>query len=393
LLIYTWIDNSEQGSEEMIPQQSVVINEGGKDSLKTEELAKDGGANGLKLIFHPYWCDNPYQKLLAEHLIKLGVQWKEKTLNNSLRGDLPDILHLHWLHENFIETNRKDATINTLKFIRRLVILRLVGVKIVWTAHNLKDHDNRYPLLDRICTTLVVRLAHAIIAHSDLAKSEVASNFNLQNRDKIFVIPHGNYIDFYENKIERTQARSILGVPDSSICLLFLGSIRPYKGLPELLNAFKQLHSDEVQLIIAGKPSKAIETERIREETSVYNNIKFIPNFIPDHQIQVYMNACDAVVFPYKDILTSGGLLLAMSFGRACIAPRKGCFEEILDNSGAFLYDPDIQAGLAQAIKGAIQQKAHLLDMGEHNRQLAEQWNWSRLAEMTIKVYQQCLSR
>jgi glycosyltransferase involved in cell wall biosynthesis len=382
-----------RGSKAIQPQ-SVIVNQcGEKASLKTEQLVKDGGANGRKLIFHPYWCENPYQKLLAEHLIKLGVHWKEKTLNNSLRGELPDILHLHWLHQNFIKTNLKDATINTVKFIRRLVILRLVGVKIVWTAHNLKDHDNRYPLLDRICTNLVVKLAHAIIAHSDLAKSEVASHFNLQNRDKIFVVPHGNYIDFYENKIERTEARSILGVPDSSICLLFLGSIRPYKGLSELLNAFKQLHADEVQLIIAGEPSNAVETERIREETSGYNNIKFIPNFIPDYQIQVYMNACDAVVFPYKDILTSGALLLAMSFARACIAPRKGCFEEILDDSGAFLYDPDIQAGLAQAIKGAIQQKAHLLDMGEHNRQLAEQSNWSRIAEMTIKVYQQCLSR
>jgi glycosyltransferase involved in cell wall biosynthesis len=104
------------------------------------------------------------------------------------------------------------------------------------------------------------------------------------------------------------------------------------------------------------------------------------------------MNACDVVVLPYRDIFTSGSVFLAMSFGRACIAPHKGCIGEVLDDSGAFLYDSD--EGLLQVLHYAIEKKADLPRMGKHNLQLAEQLlSWSNLAKMTLDVYQQCLSR
>jgi len=58
------------------------------------------------------------------------------------------------------------------------------------------------------------------------------------------------------------------------------------------------------------------------------------------------MNACDVVVFPYQEILTSGAVILAMSFGRACVAPRLGCIQDVLDDKGAFIYEPSNKAGL-----------------------------------------------
>ena len=116
-------------------------------------------------------------------------------------------------------------------------------------------------------------------------------------------------------------------------------------------------------------------------------NIKFMPGFIPDDQIQVYMNASDAVILPYRDILTSGAAILAMSFGRACIAPRLGCINDILDEHGAFLYDPDATDGLVRALKSAVASGRDLSRMGAYNRYLAKQWDWERIAQRTLDVY------
>ena len=356
--------------------------------------SKDSGENALQVVFRPYWLENPYQKLLIEQLVNLGVEMGEGNSSSIslIKGQTPDILHLHWLHSFFAAPNTVKSLINTVNFLGRLVILRLTGVKIVWTAHNLKDHENQRPFLDRICTTLVAKLAHAIIAHCKAAKCEIATTLNLRNKDKIFVVPHGNYTGYYENNINRLEARKVLDIPNSSFVFLFLGWIRPYKGVFDLLDAFNQLHIDEVQLVLAGKTLNDDElTEQIRQKTEGNDNIKFMPGFVPDNKIQVYMNACDVVVFPYRDVLTSGAVILAMSFGKTCIAPRMGCIQEILDDSGAFLYNPDIEEGLFQAMNSALQNSADLVRMGEYNQKSAAQWTWDSIAEKTLDVYRQCL--
>ncbi|MBW4665693.1 MAG: glycosyltransferase [Chroococcus sp. CMT-3BRIN-NPC107] len=141
-------------------------------------------------------------------------------------------------------------------------------------------------------------------------------------------------------------------------------------------------------LVIAGNSIDDNLTDVIKQEIQEVSNIKFIPGFVPDDRIQVYMNACDAVIFPYQDILTSGAVLLAMSFGRACIALNKGCIGETLDDLGAFLYEPNDDKNLLTAINQAIQKQANLLTMGEHNRQKVEQWNWNYVAKKTLQVYE-----
>ena len=360
---------------------------------------KNKNIGNLKTIFVPLFLEiNPYQKQLAEHLMKLGIQVqgvdnRKIFLPTAVTQWSPNILHMHWLHTFFKAPNTAQSLFRLVKFLSGLVILRIMGVKIVWTAHNLKIHENLYPLLDRICTFVIVRLAHAIIAHCEAAKCEIATTLHLKNKDKIFVVPHGNYIGCYENKIEQKEARKALNISNSKLVFLFLGLIRPYKGVFELLEAFKQLHDNEVQLVIAGKVWNDELTEQVRQKIESHDNINFMPGFVPDEQIQVYMNACDVVVFPYRDVLTSGAVILAMSFSRTCIAPRMGCIGEILDNSGAFLYDPNLEEGLFQAMNCAVENRPNLLSMGKYNQQLSEKWSWDHVAKKTLNVYKWCLSR
>ena len=279
-------------------------------------------------------------------------------------------------------------------FVMQLLILRLVGTKIVWTVHNLKNHNNKYLIADSLGTALVARLAHGIIAHCATAKTEIVNTLGLKNSDKIWVVPHGNYIECYENNLSQAQARKKLNLPTSGTVLLFFGLIRPYKGVLELVEIFEELQPKQTQLLIVGKVWQDSQELGDILQTKAENNhhLKFIPGFVPDEDIQIYMNAADVVVFPYRDILTSGAVLLAMSFGKACLAPNICCISDTLDDLGAFLYNPEQENGLIDALSDAIQPREKLISLGAHNYQLAQKLNWNSVAQMTIQVYRRCYS-
>ncbi len=348
-------------------------------------------------IFVSYCPGNPYQDELAKYLGSQGVKVEKvdflKTVFNRIlfRCYKPDILHLHWI-QSFVNL-KLVSLLRLVAFTCRLAIIRALGVRIVWTVHNLVPHEARYPKVDCLIRILVGRLAHALITHTKSARQEVVCTWHLRHRQKVFIIPHGNYIGCYENKIDRTTARNQLGIRNSKIVILFLGGIRPYKGVLQLIDAFKVLGDERTHLVIAGRPLNDQFTSAIRGKIQGCDNIKFVQGFIAENQIQVYMNASDIVVFPYRQILSSGAVILAMSFGRPCVAPALGCFRDILDASGAFLYDPNSGKGLVGAMSRATERRADLQHMGEHNRKLAEQWGWDSIAEMTLDVYRRCLCR
>jgi beta-1,4-mannosyltransferase len=103
------------------------------------------------------------------------------------------------------------------------------------------------------------------------------------------------------------------------------------------------------------------------------------------------MNAADIVVQPFKKIMTSGSVILAMSFGKPVIAPAIGCMPDILDNEGNFLYEPSDPNGLLKAMQLALE--ADLIKMGKHNFQLAKQYSWEGIAKGTAEIYRKCFTK
>jgi glycosyltransferase involved in cell wall biosynthesis len=102
------------------------------------------------------------------------------------------------------------------------------------------------------------------------------------------------------------------------------------------------------------------------------------------------MNAADVVVLPYAGILTSGTLLLAMSFAKAVIAPRIGCIPEVVDTRGAFMYEPGNGAALTGALQRAL--SADLTAMGLYNRRIVQEYDWDTIAARTREVYARALA-
>ncbi|HLY39427.1 MAG TPA: hypothetical protein VKU61_15390, partial [Candidatus Binatia bacterium] len=106
---------------------------------------------------------------------------------------------------------------------------------------------------------------------------------------------------------------------------------------------------------------------------------------VPDAEVQVFMNAADLVVLPYRAVLSSGAAMLALSFGRGIVAPRVGCLAELERTGAAILYDPAVADGLAAALRRALDADAAAL--GERARRFARSLSWDAIARRHLAVY------
>jgi glycosyltransferase involved in cell wall biosynthesis len=352
----------------------------------------------LRVVHLPVYRENAYQPLLLESLAARGVdiiEWGEdvRFLRTALFRWKADILHFHWLHPFMLRESRAVTLLRSLRLLGTVFVLRLAGQRVVWTVHNLKNHDNLYVGIERFFTRLVAKLADGVIAHCEMAKRAACSAFGLRDEQRVAVIPHGTYVGRYPDHVPPDEARRRLNLPPDAVVFLFLGRIQPYKGALDLIDAFRRLPAPHARLVIAGRAGGDVDVGLMAGRATLDPRVIFRPGHVPDEEVQTYMNAADVVVCPYRDLLTSSAVVLAMSFGKACIAPHKGCLPETLPPDGRFLYDPSDPQGLSRALVDAVERRKELPRMGHENRAATERWRWDRVAAATLEVYRKALGR
>ena len=116
-------------------------------------------------------------------------------------------------------------------------------------------------------------MSDRIIVHCQTAAEEVKHRLKTHKEDKICIIPHGHFAGYYPNKISRDTARKKLDINPSKLTFLFIGEIRYYKGVLELIDAFKLLSNETSELFIVGKPHDEEIYDEVRKKTFNSQNI------------------------------------------------------------------------------------------------------------------------
>lgn len=348
------------------------------------------------LMMPDYRPDNPYQELLANSLKSEGV---EVIFPQGYRRVLPiyraiktqaqpiHVLHLHWLNPYLKGMNWGVKLVYCLKFLFDVFLVRVKGCKIVWTIHNSLPHETKFPHLELWTRRLFVKLVDQIIIHQASALEELAGLYQF-NSNKVRVIPHGHYCDIYQAPIPKLEARKKLDFPLTGLIYLNLGMIRPYKGVDQLLEVWEN-HQEQLKddtLVIAGKVGENAYGETLKEKASQSKGVILRDSFVADEAIPLYFSAADFVVCPFRKILTSGSVILAMSFGKPVIAPNFSAIAETLGKANALLYNPQQENGLAEAIEQSKQQNRTVLSklvIEERDR-----LDWSKIGDQTCQVYQ-----
>jgi beta-1,4-mannosyltransferase len=347
-------------------------------------------AERIRVGFVPIWDRNPYHGRLREALAGCGVdvvetdRLKAHHEEPGAAGTNVDVLHIHAIPNLGLEP-RNIA--RYALFHARLAGLQKRGVAMVRTIHDLYNHDAKFWRLEMRANRHLAHRLDALIVHGESARTEVEDAWGLRGSDRIHVIPHGNYIGAYPNDVSRERARKSLGLDPERLVFLFLGFIRPYKGVVEMVDAFRTWAEPSAQLLIAGMPSSDAMREEVTQAIRGDARIVFFPEHVEDSSVQLYMNACDVVVLPHRRVFTSGAAVLAMSFGKPCIAPTSAGVAEMLGPSGALYFDPEKPDDLQRAFEEAHVQAARLGEMGARNHARAAEWTWESVAERTAAVY------
>jgi beta-1,4-mannosyltransferase len=277
---------------------------------------------------------NPYCSLLYAEMERLGAQVKEFSIYRVFPRRF-DILHVHWPEFFISQKNFFKAFLGSILLLWECKWGRWLGARIVWTAHNTYSHNRTHPRSERLFWRAFTRLVDGFICLSEQGFREIRhAHLALQGLPSL-VIPHGHYRGEYQRDLDRSEARSRLGLPADAKVLLFFGTIAPYKNVIGLIRVFQELPDSKLRLIVAGTCADPVLKAGIIDAAREDARISLRLDFVPGNEVQVYFQASDLVVLPFVEIFNSGSALLALSFDRPLLAPHLGSIPELQRQVGA----------------------------------------------------------
>lgn len=354
----------------------------------------------LRVGIYPYNPGyNPYQRLFADALEAAGIDVvripprKILPIRHALSFNV-DILHLDWPHDLYLGRTPLRQAFKQAMYAWELHGLRKQAV--IWTAHNLVGHDSKDPRYEARMIQRLIDVCGGIVSFSGVAEAALRQQYDVPDRVLTKVIRHGHYIDIYENTVSRAAARAKLGLPPDALTVLAFGTIAEYKGFDALIPAFQAAACANAVLLIAGAAKDPALLSHLQDLAARRQgepaDIRIIPETIDARDAQIYFNACDVVALPFRSVLNSGSLLLAMSFGRCVVAPAIGSIPEIAYPRAHFDYDPNAPDGLTDALKHAMRDGELKQRGAEAKRFAAENYSWESAAKDAIHLYREILS-
>lgn len=341
----------------------------------------------MKILASPYRAFsevNPTQALLYDSIEKHGVRVSEFSMRK-LFWEPWNVWHLHWPVESIIVRRKGSRFLRLFEFWIGLKVARLKKIKIFWTAHNLRPHERDSPLLERIIWRALLANLDGIICMSDVAKRELLEEHPQCSSILIHTIPHGHYRGAYPDVLSRDEARAALGVSADEFVGVFIGQIRPYKGVVQLVRCFVAAQVTNSKLFVAGVASDSLR-EELESAAIPDANVRLHFGFVDRNDIQKYLRAADLVILPYVEILNSGSAILALSFDRPILVPDRGALSELRGVVGpdwVSLYEGPLNPGIVrEAVQWTRARKAQ-----PDTPAPLDALSWERIGRLTIQAF------
>jgi glycosyltransferase involved in cell wall biosynthesis len=331
------------------------------------------GTRPMILATWPFDPENPFQALLTSRVEEAGIvpiaMDRLADLDDpvALPGlvalgagdDVGVILHLHWLARVLRGiASGAEGRERIRSFVAALDAARAAGGRIAWTVHNVLPHDTAFPELDLDLRRAVVERADLVHVLSAGTVEAAADQYAIP-QEKVFVLPHPSYLGAYPDDATDAEARDRYGLAADDVVFAFVGNVRPYKGLDDLLAAFESLAASprpdgrRRRLLIAGRPLDDPSIAVLLQRAAAHPDVVVDARRIPAEEMSIALRASDIVVLPYRASLTSGALLLALSFGRPVIAAASPHVRETVGDDEAILVPAGDRVALSRALGGA----------------------------------------
>jgi glycosyltransferase involved in cell wall biosynthesis len=235
------------------------------------------------------------------------------------------------------------------------------------------------------------RWADRIVTVSETSRRELQQWLGVP-ADKLRVVSEGPDPIFGPSDDE-PAAHSVLrkhGLIPGSRYLLYVGGLSPHKNLPRLINAFSQVDSDDVRLVLVGDAKDVFHTEvsaiRSAIEQSHLNGRVLLPGFVPDGELAHLYRRAYALVQP--SLMEGFGLpaVEAMACATPVISSRAGSLPEVIGDAGLF-FDPSDVSEMASAINSLLSERLLRDELGRRALVRATLFSWERAARALMECF------
>jgi glycosyltransferase involved in cell wall biosynthesis len=279
----------------------------------------------------------------------------------------PDIVHYQWLTMPALDAHLLPPT----------------GPRVL-TAHYIlaptpsrRQVSGAHRVFDRM---------DAVVAHSEHGAGRLRDEVGLDPA-KVHVIPHGAF-DYLTRLPQEEPLPAELAGAEGPVILCF-GLLRPYKGIEQLLQAFRQVEGAE--LWIVGNPRMDVAPLRALAAEAP-GRVRFVTRFVDEAEIPAIFHRADLVALPYLDAEHSGVLYTGLAFGKPLLLSAVGGFSEVAATGAGRLVPPGDVAALAAALSelaGDAGARAELAAAAA--RAAAGPFSWDETARLTLDLYRELI--
>jgi len=247
-------------------------------------------------------------------------------------------------------------------------------------------------LFRKIDAKKTVKRADRIIAPSEYVQNFLINNLNIDN-DKISLVYYGI------NLPKNIYRPGIIPKEWDGRFLFTAGSIRPARGLEDILRALKQLNNKSLDisgLVIAGSTTPGMERYQKQlakwtQKNGISSKVCWAGSLNEKEMAWCYKN-CQAFVMTSR--VESFGMVAveAMSHGSICVAADSPCLPEVFDGAAVFYppKEPQILARRIQEVLHWPEEKKQ--EMRQRALTRASQFSWDKCVERTVEELQKAIN-
>jgi len=227
-----------------------------------------------------------------------------------------------------------------------------------------------------------LKKADAVISLTDDMKEKIKK---FCDRD-VIVIPNGIDLKLFED-ISKKGLREKYGLNKTDKVILYVGTLRPVKGLPNLIEAVKTIDDKNKRLLIVGRGEERENLENLVKKLEIEKIVTFIGR-VPNKEVFEYMAASDILVLPSLSEGFPNVILEAMASGLPVVTTKVGGLPKIVNEGvNGFLVDSKNSKQLSEKIFLLLKDEKLRGEISKNNLNEVKKYSWERVIDQLEKVY------
>ncbi|MBI4458626.1 MAG: glycosyltransferase family 4 protein [Acidobacteria bacterium] len=258
----------------------------------------------------------------------------------------------------------------------------------LYSAHGTMKRSLHWKLVRR-----TLAAARRVLAVSQATKRDIENLFEIPP-EQITVVENAIDERFLENTRREESRLALERYQVNDPFLLYVGSARPQKNIPRLIEAFAVVKGemrdhpayDRLKLLIIGDElSEHPDLRRTVIRTRMQDHVRFL-GFVPVATLRVFYQAAEVFVFP--SLHEGFGLppLEAMAQGTPVVTSNVSSLPEVVGDA-AILVHPENVFDIARGIQQVLLDQELRQELRQRGRRQLERFSWGRSVEQVLEIY------